>query len=127
MNEIFDGFRRYSNGSNKPLPKPDVRVPTSDGPKGGTWTEADVKGMVMSPIYAGVGPYPRLMPEELWVRANAKLLKETLETQSVEQYLVNLLYVLRENLGCNNPEWTGNQIEPIGYQIVLDEDYLEDE
>ena len=51
-----------------------------------------VKGILVNPIYTGVGPFPRLVEDAAWVRACAKLIDE----EGTEQFLVNLLYVLRE-------------------------------
>ena len=53
-----------------------------------------VRGMLINPIYTGVGPFPRLVEDAVWVRACAKLI----EQEGSEQFLVNLLYVLRECL-----------------------------
>ena len=36
-------------------------------------SSAAVKGILVNPIYAGVGPFPRLVEDEAWVRACAKL------------------------------------------------------
>ena len=55
---------------------------------------AAVKGILVNPIYAGVGPFPRLVEDEAWVRACAKLIEE----EGAEQFLVNMLHVLRECL-----------------------------
>jgi hypothetical protein len=51
-----------------------------------------VKGILVNPIYAGVGLYPRLVEDAAWVGACARLIEE----EGAEQFLVNLLYVLRE-------------------------------
>ena len=51
-----------------------------------------VKGILVNPIYAGVGPFPRLVEDAAWVRACAKLIQK----EGAQQFLVNLLYVLRE-------------------------------
>jgi hypothetical protein len=53
-----------------------------------------VKGILVNPIYTGVGPFPRLVEDAAWVRACAKLIEE----EGTEQVLVNLLFVLRECL-----------------------------
>jgi hypothetical protein len=50
-----------------------------------------MRGIMMLPFYAGMGPYPALVDDESWVRANLTVLKE----DGPEQYLVNLLAVLR--------------------------------
>jgi hypothetical protein len=54
-----------------------------------------IKGILVNPIYAGVGPYPRLVQDDAWVRGCAQMIKE----EGAEQVLVNLLYVLRECWG----------------------------
>jgi hypothetical protein len=54
-----------------------------------------VRGIVVNPIYAGIGPYPRLVQDDAWDRACARMIEE----EGAEQVLVNLLYVLRECLG----------------------------
>jgi hypothetical protein len=51
-----------------------------------------VKGILINPIYTGVGPFPRLVEDAVWVRACAKLIEE----EGPEQFLVNLLHVLLE-------------------------------
>jgi hypothetical protein len=80
-----------SNGSNKPLPTPNVVMARSETPLQELSPEA-VKGILVNPIYTGVGPFPRLVEDAAWVRACAKLIAE----EGPEQFLVNLLYVLRE-------------------------------
>ena len=76
-----------SNGSNKPLPAPNVVVARSGTPPGQLSPEA-AKGILVNPIYTGVGPFPRLVEDE----ACAKLIEE----EGPQQFLVNLLHVLRE-------------------------------
>ena len=51
-----------------------------------------VKGILVNPIYTGVGPFPRLVEDAAWVRACARLIDE----EGADQFLVNLLHVLRE-------------------------------
>jgi hypothetical protein len=80
------------NGSKKPWPKPNVVVAKSGTPPDELSPEA-IRAMLVNPIYAGVGPFPRLVEDEQWVRACAKLIKE----DGPEQFLVNLLFVLRES------------------------------
>jgi hypothetical protein len=55
--------------------------------------------MLINPIYTGVGPFPRLVEDAAWGRACAKLIEE----EGADQFLVNLLFVLRE---CSPAEWT---------------------
>jgi hypothetical protein len=84
-----------SNGGSKPLPVPNVIVANPlDEPS----PEA-VRGMLVNPIYTGVGPFPRLVEDAAWVRACVKLIAE----EGPEQFLVNLLFVLRECLSPKSP------------------------
>lgn len=56
-------------------------------------TEARLRGMFCNPIYAGLGPFPRLVPDEIWVACAVQMIEE----EGPEQFLVNLLYCLRES------------------------------
>jgi hypothetical protein len=82
-----------SNGGNKPLPAPNVVVARSGTPD--QLSPEAVKGILVNPIYTGVGPFPRLVEDAAWVRACARLIDE----EGADQFLVNLLYVLRECFG----------------------------
>ena len=73
------------------LPAPNVVVARSGTPPDQLSPEA-VKGILVNPLYTGVGPFPRLVEDAAWVRACAKLIAE----EGSAQFLVNLLYVLRE-------------------------------
>ena len=88
---MLDSIWPESNGSKKPLPAPNVVVARSGTPPDQLSPEA-VKGILVNPIYTGVGPFPRLVEDAAWVRASSKLIEE----EGPEQFLVNLLYVLRE-------------------------------
>jgi hypothetical protein len=86
LNEIF------KNGTKgKRLPKPTVtqRVSGDDGP----WTPEQVRGIRSNPCYAGVGPYPALVPEADWIHSAAR----AIEQDGAEQFLVNMLHMTR---GC---------------------------
>jgi hypothetical protein len=85
-----DSIRPGGNGGDKPLPAPNVIVARAGTPPDQLSPEA-VKGILVNPIYTGVGPLPRLVGDAAWVRACAKLVEE-----GPQQFLVNLLYVLRE-------------------------------
>ncbi len=88
-------------GRRDPLPRPNASVPEiGDDPT--MFGEAGIKGMVMNPIYAGVGDYPQMIPDDQWVAAARKVLAE----DGPDQFLVNLLHVLRRSFGC--VEWRGN-------------------
>ena len=80
-----------SNGGHEPLPAPNVVVARSGARLEELPPEA-VRGILVNPIYAGVGPFPRLIEDAAWVRDCARLIEE----EGPEQFLVNLLYVLRE-------------------------------
>jgi hypothetical protein len=88
---MLDSIWAEGNGSDRPLPAPNVVVTRAGAPVHELPPEA-VKGILVNPIYTGVGPFPRLVEDAAWVRACAKLIQE----EGAEQFLVNLLYVLRE-------------------------------
>jgi hypothetical protein len=88
---MLDSIWPESNGSDKPLPAPNVVVARAGTPPERLSPEA-IKGILVNPIYAGVGPFPRLVGDASWVRACARLI----EQEGAEQFLVNLLNVLRE-------------------------------
>ena len=75
------------------MPAPNVVVARSGMPMN-ELSPAAIKGILVNPIYTGVGPFPRLVQDAAWVRACAKLIEE----EGKEQFLVNLLFVLRECL-----------------------------
>jgi hypothetical protein len=81
------------NGMEKPLPKPNAKMKLS-GSSMAQLTEEEVRGMIANPIYAGIGPYPQLIPDEQWVRCAAKAIAE----DGAEQFLVNMIHVLRQAL-----------------------------
>ena len=81
------------NGSESPLPAPNVVVARSGTPLNELAPEA-VRGILVNPIYTGIGPFPRLVQDAAWVRACVRMIEE----EGAEQVLVNLLYVLRECL-----------------------------
>jgi hypothetical protein len=82
-----------SKKSNKDkLPKPNAAFRTND--QEGEFTAAEILGMVCNPIYAGMGPFPQLIPDEKWVAAA----KQAIKKEGKEQFLVNMLYLLRLSL-----------------------------
>jgi len=82
------------NGNESPLPAPNVVVAKSGTPIDELSPKA-VRGILVNPIYTGSGPFPRLIQDDAWVRACARMIEE----EGAEQVLVNLLYVLRGCLG----------------------------
>lgn len=83
------------------MPLPNVSVPES-GDDPSKFGAAGIKGMIVNPIYAGIAEFPKLIPDEQWVAAASRVLDE----DGPDQFLVNLLYVLRRTFGC--VEWDGN-------------------
>jgi hypothetical protein len=88
---MLDSIWPESNGDNWPLPAPNVVVARTGTPPEQLSPEA-IKGILINPICTGVGPFPRLVEDVAWVRACAKLIDE----EGPQQFLVNLLHVLRE-------------------------------
>lgn len=72
----------------KPLPKPTVDV------VGGELTEQTVRAMLCNPVYAGIADFPPIIDDDQWIRAAAK----GIEQDGAEQWLVNMLHVLRATL-----------------------------
>jgi hypothetical protein len=99
------------NDVDKPLPKPNVVVPKSGTPAHELSPKA-VKGILVNPIYAGLGPFPPVVSDLEWVRACGRVIKQ----DGAEQFLVNLLYVLRESLNTDllrsitDPPKKGNKV-----------------
>ena len=84
-----DILERGGGRKKRPMPPPNISVRMS-----GTetdWTEEEIKGIICNPIYAGVGPFPACVSDEVWVRSAATLIAN----EGAEQFLVNLLQVLR--------------------------------
>ena|SRR5712691_8634445 len=85
-----------NNGPNASLPKPNAKMKLSGS--GMDFTEEEVRGMIANPVYAGMGPFPQLITDEQWIRGAAKAIRE----DGPEQFLVNMLHVLRESLRAAN-------------------------
>lgn len=73
-----------------PLPRPSVKYLTDPN----DISEATARGMMSNPIYVGVPPYRRIISDEAWVRTAAELIRE----EGAEQFLVNMLYMLRTSI-----------------------------
>jgi hypothetical protein len=86
------------NGDEPPLPAPNVRCRRSGST--GEFTAEEVRGCLANPVYAGLGPFPQLVPEAQWVGAAAWGIR----ADGPEQFLVNLLFVLRQSLAGLTPE-----------------------
>lgn len=81
------------NKGEKPLPKVNVEFATSED--AGGMTAEKMRSLICNPIYAGIGPYPAMIDDETWVRAAAQMIAK----EGSEQFLVNMLYMLRQSLG----------------------------
>jgi hypothetical protein len=82
----------FSNGDSRlPLPKVNAmqRVSGDESP----WTPEHVRGVISNPCYAGIGPYPPLVPEDAWIHTAAR----TIASEGAEQFLVNMLEMLRQS------------------------------
>ncbi|KKL92375.1 hypothetical protein LCGC14_1885320 [marine sediment metagenome] len=55
----------------KALESGPILIPESDM-KDGDWTGAQVLALVVNPVYAGVGPYPQIIDDGVWISAVAK-------------------------------------------------------
>jgi hypothetical protein len=71
------------------VPLPNVAHP-GDRSWGDRWNEDMVGGILCNPVYAGIPPYPEVMPESLW-RKSALM---QIDQIGAEQFLVNMLYAL---------------------------------
>ena len=81
-----------NGGSQGPLPKPNARMKLSGSAI--EFTEEEIRGMIANPIYAGIGPFLKLVTDEQWIRPAAKAVGE----DGPEQFLINMLHVLRQSL-----------------------------
>lgn len=93
------------------LPRPNVSyLPYS----GGAIDEESLKGMICNPTYAGLFPFPQLVSDEAWIKAASELIRE----EGPEQFLVNMLFVLRRSMAdhmahtAEEPTDEGEQTAP---------------
>jgi hypothetical protein len=82
-----------TNAQEKELPRPNVEWVCSGTPQA-AMTEAGIKGILVNPLNAGAGPFPQLVSDAHWVDA----CKQLLQHETPEQFLVNLLFVLRQSM-----------------------------
>jgi hypothetical protein len=108
---MVDSIWPESNGDHAPLPTPNVVVARSGTPMH-ELSAAAIKGILVNPIYTGIGPFPRLVEDEAWVRAGAKLIDE----EGAQQFLVNLLFVLRQ---CFPADSDRRKAMPESSQLLL--------
>lgn len=72
------------------LPRPTVKFVSNPD----KMSDAAARGMLSNPVYVGVPPYHRIVSDEAWVRAAVELIKE----EGAEQFLVNMLHMLRVSM-----------------------------
>lgn len=53
--------------------------------------EAAMRGVLSNPVHVGIPPFSRLVSDEAWIKIALELIQE----EGVEQFLVNMLYMLR--------------------------------
>lgn len=56
----------------------------------GTWSEADVRNVITNPIYVGIGPFPQVVPDDQWIAAISRLIKERGAASVMKEVLRNL-------------------------------------
>ena len=74
-----------------PLPKPTATFATEGTTR---LTVENIRGIICNPIYTGIPPYPALISDEQWIAAS----KRAIEEDGIEQFLVNMLTMLRTSL-----------------------------
>src|SRR5512145_311585 len=115
-------MRKKSKRSSLPLPTVKYVTDASE------LSEAALQGMRRNPVYVGVPPYRRAVSDEAWIRAAAKLI----EQEGVEQFLVNLLYMLRVSMVDAVPDeaiphdYDGPWPEDNEHELSLDEEVTDD-
>ncbi len=95
------GDRGGGDERSAPLPRPSVIIPTG-GDDPAKFGDAGIRGVVMNPIFTGIGQYPKYIADDQWIAGVRRVLAE----DGPDQFLVNLLYVLRRSFGC--VEWGGD-------------------
>jgi hypothetical protein len=88
---------KKSSKSDHPLPRVNVEyIAAGDF---GDMTPEKIRAMICNPVYTGLGPYEAILDDEKWIRSAVRMI----ETEGTEQFLVNMLYVLRKSLGTGGP------------------------
>ncbi len=81
------------------LPDPNASF-HSPGENSPTTDTAGVNGVICNPIYAGVGNFPQKVDDEAWITAASQFIIE----EGSEQFLVNMLHLLRQSLSLDENE-----------------------
>ncbi|MCX5753097.1 MAG: hypothetical protein NTW97_05555 [Candidatus Krumholzibacteria bacterium] len=81
-----------------------------------TWTPEQVRGVRSNPLYVGIYPFPALVSDREWVRSAV----EAIHDHGAEQFLVNMLHVLRSTLQCVSDAENANRSDALitGVQIL---------
>lgn len=62
------------------------------------WTPEMVDRIVCNPVYAGMGPYPQVVDDALWIDAARSFIRE----HGTERFLQTMLTELRESVSILN-------------------------
>ena len=89
ITNIRDIFNTSKEREPRTIPLPNATVKMSGDPS--EWTEEQVRGIICNPIYTGIGPFPSYISDEEWVTCAATFI----DNEGVEQFLSNLLHILR--------------------------------
>jgi hypothetical protein len=57
-------------------------------------SEASIRGIICNPVHVGVPPYRRIISDAAWIESATQLIEE----EGAEQFLVNMLYMLRTSM-----------------------------
>lgn len=74
----------------------------------GEWTADKVRGILVNPVYAGIGPFKRVVSDEIWIKAFQKVMQEI----GTEVALTAMLRELRESFPEDEPDWAGARHHP---------------
>jgi len=89
------------------LPQPNVTYNQPGVPS--HTDEAIVRGMICNPAYVGIGPIPQIIDDEAWIKAAAQFIAE----EGAEQFLVNMLYMLRQSIPATEVPAANNSESPL--------------
>ena len=92
------------------------------------WTADNVKAILINPIYAGIPPYPRTIPDEQWIAVQEKRIDA--DHEDVRRYFTDMLFYLRQSFApfqetlpacidpsrINDDEWIRAHIETVKQQ-----------
>lgn len=73
MGNIFDEYLERileKEEIKEELKKGPIAIPTSssDETNETNWTSAKVLALLANPVYAGIGPFPQIVDDELWIK-----------------------------------------------------------